>query len=55
MENQMALEQSSLTFEEGFKKTKENPNELLQVQEKEHSKRRNEYEFMDGVLGCVKV
>ena len=51
----MALEQSKMTSEEYFKKSKEIINELKEIQEKAHDKRRHEYDFMDGLLGCVKV
>lgn len=55
MEKHIPLEQISLTSEEGFKKSKEVLNELQDIQEKAPDKQRHEYDFMDGLLGCVKV
>ena len=53
--NKVISRQSSLTSEECFKKTKENLNEQEKVKENERETRNNEYNVMDGVLGCVKV
>jgi hypothetical protein len=47
--------QSSLTSEKHNETTKENIHKSNGNQDDEHSTSCNEYNFMDGVLGCIKV
>lgn len=55
MEKQKATEQSSLTSEGFNKSAKENINKHKIVSEIKQNQHRDEYSFMDGVLGCVKI
>ena len=55
MEKQKCTEQSSLTSQKSFPWIKENTNETKTKSGNEHSDVQEEYSFMDGVLGCVKV
>lgn len=47
--------QSSLTFERTSNYIKENIHLLESKPRNKHSNFQNEYNYMDGVLGCVKI
>ena len=55
MESKMVKEQSSLSFQTLYNLDKEN-NKLNNDEPKNDNRQhRDEYDYMDGVLGCVKV
>lgn len=55
MESKMVKEQSSLSFQTSSNYVKENIKVLQEEPKNDNRQHRNEYDYMDGVLGCVKV
>lgn len=55
MESKMVKEQSSLSFQTFYNSGKENNNLIIDEPQNDKRQHRDEYDYMDGVLGCVKV